>query len=273
MKIALCSCDFVAPLHHNIREAGHTVTHVFTSCPLESGWSTQIHHFAQEMNAQFVVGAVTKEHIQQLKNQGVELLISAAYDYKIPVPNDESIKCINFHSTLLPQGRGPWPAPYILLKHPEAAGLTIHSMTDTWDFGDILLQEKISINHSDDSDSLAAKTLQLYAKLSKKLFKNFDKIWAERIPMTSQGEYWQMPPDAERTITPHDEPLRITEVFRAFGQLTLFSDGVSPPSPINKVVVWQDTCSEPVGTLIAINNILKIYAIRGGFLGVYTQRG
>jgi methionyl-tRNA formyltransferase len=244
------------------------VSHVFTSCDKESGWSLQTAQFAEEMRAKFVVGGVTEKHIQDMIDEGVEVLVSAAYDHKIPVPDASQLKCINFHPTLLPEGRGAWPTPYILLKHPEAAGVTLHTMTDRWDYGDILLQERISVSEKDDSDSFVAKVVQLSGKLSKELWANFERIWANRSPMTGRGSYWKKPTEADRTITPHDEPQRIADIFRAFGNMTLFNDGNGPAAPVSKVVVWEADVTEPVGTLVAYNKLQRIYAIRNGFLSV-----
>jgi methionyl-tRNA formyltransferase len=268
MKIAICTSDFFVPVQQSIKETGHQVSHVFTSCDVDSGWSLQTAEFAKEMRAQFAVGAVTEEHISQMKSEGVDLLISAAYDYKVPVPKDGSLKSINVHATLLPEGRGPWPSPHILLKHPEAAGMTLHTMTDKWDLGDIVLQEKIQVSDADDSDSLIAKMVYLSGKLSKELLSNFNKIWANRKPMVGEGSYWKKPSEADRTISPHDPAERIAAVFRAFGKMTLFTDGESPAEPVGKVVMWKSDTNESPGTLVAYNKGQKLYAIRGGILAV-----
>lgn len=268
MKIALCTSDFYTPVQQSIRDTGHEVSHVFTSCDLDSGWSLQTAEFAREMRAQFTVGKVTEEHIQEMKKEGVNLLISAAYDHKVPVPKDGSLKSVNVHGTMLPEGRGPWPSPHILLRYPDAAGMTLHTMTDKWDFGEVLLQEKIQVSDLDDSDSLTAKMVYLSGKLSRELLSNFDKVWSAKKPMIGQGSYWKIPTESERTISPHDSPGRIAAVFRAFGRLTLFTDGQSAAESVSKVVLWQAETNEPIGTLVAYNKGQKLYAIQNGILAV-----
>ena len=270
MKIALCTSDFYAPVHQSIKDTGHQVSHVFTSCDLESGWSLKTAAFAKEMRAQFAVGAVTEDHIQQMKQDGVDLLISAAYDYKVPVPSDGSLKSINVHGTLLPEGRGPWPSPHILLRHPEAAGMTLHTMTDKWDHGDIVLQEKIDVSDNDNSDSLISKMVYLSGKLTKQLLRNFDQIWTNRRPMEGKGSYWKRPAEADRTVTPHDDPDRIAAVYRAFGNMTLFSDGTGASQSVRKIVMWRAQTGELPGSLVSFNNEQRIYAIRNGLMSVHT---
>jgi|GEM_PF-3056090 len=272
MKIAVCTSDFYAPVHESIKESGHEVSQVFTSLPLDSDWCLKTAQFAHDMRAELISGEVTPGHIKEMIDSGVDLLISAAYDYKVPVPEDGSLKCINVHGTLLPEGRGPWPAPQILLKYPEAAGLTLHTMTNKWDFGEIVLQEKIEVSPKDDSDSLIAKTIYLARKLSRELLGNFDRLWDARKQMQGPGTYWRKPTDAERTVSPFDEAERITAIFRAFGRDTLFSpDGTSRGKEIEKLVVWKQESGEQPGLLVASNNSQRIYAIRGGLLSVYCD--
>lgn len=272
MKIAVCTSDFYAPVQESIRESGHEVSQVFTSCPPNSAWCLKTAKFAEEMRAEFIPGEVTPNHIKKMSDDGVDLLISAAYDYKVPVPEDGSLKCINVHGTLLPEGRGAWPAPHILLNYPNAAGLTLHTMTNRWDFGDIVLQEKINISLKDDSDSLIAKTIYLARKLTRELLTNFDSLWAGRRPMEGRGSYWKKPTDAERTVSPYDNAERIAAIFRAFGKNTLFSpDNSSPGQDVDKLVVWDAETAEPTGKLVASNNNQRIYAIRGGLLSVYRE--
>lgn len=71
----------------------------------------QTAEFAKEMRAKFTVGAVTDEHIEQMEKEGVELLISAAYDYKVPVPSDGTIKSVNVHGSLPLREGDPGPLP------------------------------------------------------------------------------------------------------------------------------------------------------------------
>lgn len=269
MKIALCTCDFYAPVHQAIRDTGHEVPHIVTTSELDSGWNFQTAEFAKEMRSKVSVGPLTEAQIDEMKRDGVDLLISAAYDYKVPVPKDGSLKSINVHGTLLPEGRGPWPSPHILLRHPEAAGMTLHTMTDKWDHGDIVLQEKIEITDADDSDSLISKMVYLSGKLTRQLLSNFEPIWTARKPMEGKGSYWNKPTEADRTVTPLDEPERIAAIYRAFGAMTIFSDGTSPASTISKIVMWKQNTDNLPGTLVSSNNNQRIYATRNGLMSVY----
>ncbi len=101
-----------------------------------------------------------------------KLIISAHCKKIFPKKLVESTRCINIHPGYNPYNRGWFPQVFsILNKLP--LGATIHEMDEGLDSGDIISQEKVSINSSDDSLSLYNKVLQKEINL----FQNdFDKI-------------------------------------------------------------------------------------------------
>ncbi len=101
-----------------------------------------------------------------------KLIISAHCKKIFPKKLVESIRCINLHPGYNPYNRGWFPQVFsILNKLP--LGATIHEMDEGLDSGDIISQQKIHINSSDDSLSLYNKVLQKEINLFQN---NFDKI-------------------------------------------------------------------------------------------------
>lgn len=66
---------------------------------------------------------------------------------------------INFHPSLLPCYRGPHPFEEILANNERVSGITWHRMTETIDNGEILLQERFSLDPNDDMQDLNAKAM------------------------------------------------------------------------------------------------------------------
>ncbi|MDZ4786176.1 MAG: formyltransferase family protein [bacterium] len=269
MKTVLCASDFFYPVHISIKESKHEVIKVFTSCSIESGFSNKTLEFANEMGAEFRVGQITATDIEELEKAGVTVLISAAYDYKIPTPVASNIKFINIHGSLLPDGRGPWPQPWILLKHPEFAGVTFHTMTQEWDHGDIILQQKINLADNENIDSLTAKTIVCVSDLANQLFNNFEEHWKHRYPMMTKGIYWKKPTEEDRTIKLTDSSEQVQAIYRAFGDFTLFKDPqTNTASRIIKLSTWQKSHSYKPGSLIAMSPPQHIYAIKDGYVSI-----
>lgn len=269
MKLALCTSDFFRPVQDSIRAHGHEVEFVVTSCDMDSGFSSHTRAFAEEMRAQFRVGKVSEEDIKAFTEAGVELLVSAAYDYKIPTPLDSPIKFVNVHGSLLPEGRGPWPQPWILLGAQEAAGVTFHSMTQSWDRGDILLQREIPLNSSETLDSFVAKTILVVRELSDRLFSDFATVWANRRPMVGEGSYWGKPTITDRSISLDMTVHEVDRIYRAFGEFTLIEIPDKGGSwQVKKLTTWASVHSYAPGESVAVSPPLQVFALRDGYVGL-----
>jgi methionyl-tRNA formyltransferase len=221
------------------------------------------------MRAEFKVGKVTESDIKVFAEAGVDLVLSAAYDHKIPVSSTSGLKFINVHGSLLPEGRGPWPQPWILLKHPEASGVTFHTMSQRWDWGEIVLQRPIPLSDCETLGSLVARTTLVARELADQLFNQFEDAWANRRPMEGAGSYWKKPSAADRCVIPESHVTEIQRMYRAFGDFTLMCpEAGGPRYQVIKLDSWVEEHGYPVGEMVAESPPLKVFAVRGGYVGV-----
>ncbi len=105
--------------------------------------------------------------IKQVADKKPDLIIVAAYGKILPekllkVPK---FKSINVHASLLPKLRGPSPIQNALFQGFTKTGTTIMLMDKGIDTGDILTQEKIKIEPTDDYLTLTSKLGILSANL------------------------------------------------------------------------------------------------------------
>lgn len=84
-----------------------------------------------------------------------------------------SLGAVNIHSSLLPKYRGVHPASWALIDGKSRTGVTIHQIDAGIDTGDVLLQERVKIEDSDDIGSLVVKLNAVSAILAVQLL---DKI-------------------------------------------------------------------------------------------------
>lgn len=124
------------------------------------------------------------EKISELKNEIEELnpdLILLA-DFGQLIPNDilsiPKIAAINIHPSLLPKFRGSSPIQSALLSNEKETGVTIMKMAPKIDAGEILMQEVIEIDDSDNAMSMR----DLLANLSLKMLTIF-------LPKIQKGEF------------------------------------------------------------------------------------
>jgi methionyl-tRNA formyltransferase len=68
---------------------------------------------------------------------------------------------INLHASLLPKYRGAAPINWALINGETETGLTSFFLKKSVDTGNVILQEKISIDETDNYDSLAARMSEI----------------------------------------------------------------------------------------------------------------
>ncbi|QGX40378.1 methionyl-tRNA formyltransferase [Permianibacter aggregans] len=219
MKIAFFGYDLYHPCLPLLAERGHEIVAIFTG-PLSIA-TQHIHQFAAQHTIPVIDSKPALVALNKLVDSGVELFLSAEYPWKISVPA-ELRYAINLHPTMLPHGRGPTPIPWLLLQYPQHAGLSFHKMTDSFDAGDILLQQSLSIESGDNYDHYCQKLIGLATEMLPALFAQIETLYRHAQPQ-AEGSYWPMVPREQQTINWHDAIEKILKTIRAFGSLGTFA--------------------------------------------------
>ena len=100
-----------------------------------------------------------REDYQRIIDLKPDLIITCAYGQIIPKELLELPKygCINIHASLLPKYRGGAPIHHSIINGDEYTGVTIMYMDEKMDSGDILYQEKIKIEDTDNVGTMFEK--------------------------------------------------------------------------------------------------------------------
>lgn len=100
-----------------------------------------------------------KEDYKKILDKNPDIIITCAYGQIIPeeLLNFPRYKCINIHASLLPKYRGGAPIHHSIINGDEYTGVTIMYMDKKMDSGDILCQEKIKIEESDNLGTMFNK--------------------------------------------------------------------------------------------------------------------
>ena len=80
---------------------------------------------------------------------------------------------LNIHHSLLPKYRGPSPAPSAILNGEKVSGVTIISMTEQVDAGDMLAQQKYGLAPTETTDSLLTELNKLGGDLVLKVIEDY----------------------------------------------------------------------------------------------------
>ncbi|MBR3116747.1 MAG: methionyl-tRNA formyltransferase [Bacilli bacterium] len=116
-----------------------------------------------------------REDYQKIMDLKPDLIITCAYGQIIPKELLElpKYKCINIHASLLPKYRGGAPIHHSIINGDEYTGVTIMYMDEKMDSGDILYQEKIKIEDSDNVGTMFKKLSVLGSKMIKEFLPRF----------------------------------------------------------------------------------------------------
>ncbi len=177
----------------------------------------KIKSIASKNNIEFSTEKITKDELLYQKEKGADFIFCAGYAYRIPVENLPDIKAVNIHPSLLPNGRGPWPLPWVILNDEKTAGVTAHKLSEKIDEGDIILQKEFSVSENEDYFSLEAKMTETALKITKELFENFNFTYSNS-KKQCKGKYLAEPSDDMRTIYDDTPSEQKNKIIRAFGK-------------------------------------------------------
>ncbi len=215
MKIVYFGNNLFSSCLKYLLAEGHQILRVYKNSSLHD--SSIIDKLCEKNSLSLYEHKPKLSELNQLVSLGVEIFIVAEYSYLVP---DTDVKyAINIHPTLLPEGRGPTPLPY-LINSPEFSGVTIHKICDDFDSGDIVLQSKVA--HSID-ESLTTLMIKMYiesAKLLKFFFEDIDKYYKSASPQTDHS-YWSKIDVTKRVLDWNSPIIDIKKQMRCFGHIGL----------------------------------------------------
>lgn len=180
-------------------------------------FNDKVKSIAEKNNIKFSLEKITKDELLLQKEKGVDLIFCAGYAYRIPVESVPDVKAVNVHPSMLPNGRGPWPLPWVILNDEKTTGVTIHKLNERFDEGDIIIQRSFPVSEKENYFSLEAKMTDVSLKLTKELFENFDFLYSNG-KKQCKGEYLAEPGDNMRTIYDDTPSEQREKILRAFGE-------------------------------------------------------
>lgn len=99
-------------------------------------------------------------------------------------------KSINLHPSLLPEYKGCFSCPWVILNYEKFTGITIHEIVDKVDSGDILFQKKITLQGDETAFSLYHKLVGLFVSNFDEFFYSLVSQKIIPIKMSVGGKYY-----------------------------------------------------------------------------------
>lgn len=252
MKIAYLGIDLLKPVLDAFLCEQCRVLKLFT-CPVDNvtETNTAVIQTAEALGIPYTQERITAADLEELAEQGCELLVCAGYYYRAPIT--DAFPMVNFHPTPLPVGRGSWPMPRLILEEAEYGGVTAHKMAADFDTGDILLREHFRLDGREDHRTYMEKVYEKIPAMVHKLVRGLPEVLAGAWPQ-GVGEYWPLPTEADWTVASDMAALQADRILRAFyGYECVYRDGMRRTEMIGGRVVFGD----PAG---------HSFPLRGGYV-------
>ena len=216
LKVAYAGFDLLKGCLDGLLAQGCEMVRFFT-CRVdeETEHSSYIRRVAQELHVPLTDRPLTADDLCELDRLGCDLLISAAYYHRIPVLPDLKVKMVNVHPSLLPEGRGAWPMPVMILRQMRQGGITIHRTVQAMDAGEILLQRAFPLDEQTDLERMTEQINHLLPEMVSVLVPHFEELYQNAVAQ-SEGSYWPCPTEKDWTLTPETPFEEAERILRAF---------------------------------------------------------
>jgi methionyl-tRNA formyltransferase len=193
--VYLGSGEFGVPCLDAVAASRHTLALVVTGCPSPAGRGqrlcpTPVAHWA-EMRAVPSLEADdinSPEVLRRIAECRPDVLLVIACGHKI---GRELIQmptklAINVHSSLLPKYRGAAPINWAIIRGESETGVSIITLADRMDAGDILAQARTPIGPQETAGELHNRLAQLAAPV---LLETLDRIETDTVEYIRQNEF------------------------------------------------------------------------------------
>lgn len=262
MKIAYFGGDWHMDCINTFLHYGHEIAHILVNG--NKPYNKNIRDYAHTNNIPVTNNKPDHKLLEELVENGINCLFSAEYPWLIPVP-DQSVKTINMHPTILPDGKGPNPVIWLIKKYPQFAGITFHKLSSEFDSGDIIYQKPMQITENDSYETWMAKlNIEIPIQLSRLLddFKNLYQSASQQ----SGGSYWPKIEISHRTINWHEGVHEIHKLVRACGRFGAMITISGEMMLINHVHASQYHHQWAAGTLLREDEESYVMAASDGIV-------
>src|SRR5699024_6298247 len=184
--------DFAVPILTSLLDANYDVGLVVTQPDRPVGRTRTmtpppVKKAAAAQNIEAFQPENIREDYDRIAEYKPDIIITAAYGQLLPKQLLElpAYRCINVHASLLPKLRGGAPIHFSIINGESETGITIMYMEEKLDAGDILTQEKVVIEETDNVGTLHDKLSSVGASL---LLETLPKFFAHDIKPIKQDE-------------------------------------------------------------------------------------
>ena len=268
MQFAITAVDRYLGVFEAFVDAGWTPLKLFT-VPLKAGLANQqaVIAFAEKHGAAIQLSRMTVCDLEELREQGCEALIVASYDWKICDWRPFLKYAVNFHSSPLPDGRGPYPVVRAILENRDFWGVACHRLSPQIDSGEILATEEFPLRPDECHESLDLKIQMAARRLAVRVAARFAELWDQASPQEG-GAYWKRLELADHVVDLGRPVENVMRHFRAFGDNGSLVNIGKTWMTVKRAVGWEERHSHAPGVVVHVFNQSIVVAALDGYIAL-----
>jgi methionyl-tRNA formyltransferase len=224
---------------------------------------------AQNLKLPLQLSRIADDDLKRLGDQDCQLLVVASYPWRIGAWQAHLPYAINFHPSLLPAYRGPYPLVNGLLDQAARWGASCHQLDAGFDTGAVLAQQGFDVAADETHETLDLKTQMALAALADQVASNFHALWQAATPQ-GEGSYAPLllKEDAQRQLDFSQPVEAILRRVRAFGRFecTATLNGVTVY--VSQACGWREQHGHPPGTLVHNYALEMVVACADGYIAL-----
>jgi methionyl-tRNA formyltransferase len=205
--------------------------------------------------------------LESLRDDGCDVLVVASYQWRILEWEKFVPHAVNFHPSLLPQFRGPYPLVNGLLARTRHWGATCHKLAPEYDSGDILAQRGFDVAPGETHETLDLRTQIAMSSLATEVALNFKTLWTGAKPQGA-GTYAPLFDDSQRTIDFAQSVDQILNTVRAFGRFECLATVGGVRTHIARAEGWQEPHRFAPGQVVHRHELAMVVACSDGFIAL-----
>jgi methionyl-tRNA formyltransferase len=142
----------------------------------------------------------TEEFVEQVEAHDIDVVLSVAAPeiFDTGVLTSPNWGCLNVHTAELPAYRGMMPTFWALYHGEDRIGVTVHTMVEEIDAGEIVRQTTFPVGVSPTLDTVVRRGKRLGARLAAESIAAVEDGSVAMQPMEGEGSYFSFPDAADR---------------------------------------------------------------------------
>ena len=160
---------------------------------------------------------MTPEIIKNITSKEYDFLVSCGYHLLIPeeIINKAKIAAVNIHPGKLPDYRGQSVIEWAMLNGEKEIYMTMHTITNKFDDGDILMEKPVSFKDTDNGNILQGKLYTAAAEILNSFLNNPEQFLTAKRKQETGGNYYHRIKDTDFKIDWNANPDKIKNLTRA----------------------------------------------------------